>query len=585
MSVWNPITEKIQKSIGQVFVEHAEYDYSRPYRPPSGSKVRGSSFVIAHHNNEIYLLTNAHVVENAFNITLRFIQTGKRDIHADLISFCYFKDIALLRIPKEEAVDLIMSATPLPIADSVVVKQGSEVVVAGYPLGEENIQFATGNISGWSSDAGQDSSETEKEHSTAYIQITAPLNPGNSGGPVLNRDGNVIGIAAAGYLFFQNIGYAIPSRTMWSALPYMIIEGRKGNIMIHQPTLGFDWNTGSIDLCYRKTGINPNNTDYCQSIGGIYIREVHPNSALTKDVNYSDDLHQKLANLADKLRDEYPGDKLAENIINVIKTTSSKTSLHHESNVEINALIDGDILLEIIIPNIYTNDIFDVKSLFSNPSSIISTFSNVVVFKIDGFGQAEVFGDKRFSRQISLQEIVDMIPIGAIIKARILRGQDGRAYDVNINRLYMHQDVSQWMVRKIYPRFEPERYDYAIFAGITVAELAIQHRNTTKSLKDAPGKFGRYLVVTTIFDGSSLDKLHTVKIGNILTHINKERVKNIKQLRNVLKQAQKETTIELRFHNRTVVVLNIEKVVEEDHKFVEKYSITLTDQLKEWFVK
>src|SRR3989337_1607950 len=110
MSVWNPITEKIQKSIGQVFVEEAQYDYTRPYRPPTTERIRGSSFVIAHYNDEIYLLTNAHVVENAINITLRFTQTGKRDVHADVFSFCYFKDIALIRVSKNESYDLLTTA-------------------------------------------------------------------------------------------------------------------------------------------------------------------------------------------------------------------------------------------------------------------------------------------------------------------------------------------------------------------------------------------------------------------------------------------------------------------------------------------
>ena len=237
MSVWNPITDKIQKSVGQVFVEEAEYDYTRPYRSPSGQKVRGSSFVVAHHNDEIYLLTNAHVVENALNITLRFIQTGKRDIHANLVSFCYFKDVALIKISREDSLELINTALPLTIADSVLVKQGSEVLVAGYPLGEENIQFAIGNISGWSAEAGQNSCETTKEHSTAYIQITAPLNPGNSGGPVFNKDGHAIGIAAAGFLFYQNIGYAIPSRTVWAILSQMIFQGQQGNIMLDRKSV------------------------------------------------------------------------------------------------------------------------------------------------------------------------------------------------------------------------------------------------------------------------------------------------------------------------------------------------------------
>ena len=93
--------------------------------------------MVSIYNDEIYLLTNAHVVENAITIKLRFTFTGKEDIPCQLLAFADFKDIALLRISKEDSIELLNTIKPLIFADSAEVKQGEKVIAAGYPLGEE----------------------------------------------------------------------------------------------------------------------------------------------------------------------------------------------------------------------------------------------------------------------------------------------------------------------------------------------------------------------------------------------------------------------------------------------------------------
>jgi len=102
--------------------------------------------------------------------------------------------------------DLALLATSLQVKNSFVLNEtynqdliGRDVFVIGNPYGLEGT-FSTGVISGLREIEG-----------VRYIQISAPVSPGNSGGPVILRDGTVIGIAAMGLKAGQNLNFAIAS--------------------------------------------------------------------------------------------------------------------------------------------------------------------------------------------------------------------------------------------------------------------------------------------------------------------------------------------------------------------------------------
>lgn len=573
---WNSLASNIKNSISQVFVEEAIYDYKLPYRPPSTRTVRGSSFIVAIIDNEIYLLTNAHVVENALNIQLRFPITGKNDIPCELLAFCPSKDIALLKISAEHSIQLLSKVKPLTFADSALVLQGDKVIAAGYPLGEENIQFTSGDVSGFhSSDDDDERDEGEKDRLLAYIQITAPINPGNSGGPALNMKGEVIGINAAGFMLAQNIGYAIPTRTIFAILNKIIqIAINKDGIMVYQPTLGFSWNTGSLELCQKNS---------CVPIDGIYVKSVYPTSSLTRDRHYEDDLCQRLIKIKDHLHNEYNQNMLSTQVNNALGQLISSYCPNRviDLGLSTNYLLEGDIISEIHFANIYTS--FDVVQLFGQGGQLICNNQQPIICKIDNYGQATVTGDPKITRILDLQEVIDMIPADLIFKVIVIRRTaDDKAYRVELTANYQSLEVANWMIRKIYPRFEPSRLDYVIFAGMVVAQLADQFYSTESSLKSGSKRYGRYLVVTTVYTSTSMDRLHAIYKGNILTHINGERVTTIRELRALLRKAKTRPVLELRFMDKTMVALNLKKVLEEDSELIEKYSIPANNQLQEW---
>ena len=569
MENWNSTSSKIQSSVGQIFVEMADYDFSKPYRPPQSDSVRGSSFVISHYKNEIYLLTNAHVVDGAINIKIRFMQTGKTNFTAKLVAFCPWKDIALVKIlnPTKE---LLNTALPLKIADSAQVSLADNVIVAGYPLGEENIQFAKGNVSGYH--AGNDEKEEEE---TSYIQITAPLNPGNSGGPVFNTNNEVIGIAAAGFMFHQNIGYAIPTRTVLAVLVEMIRVAKEDLlVIIYQPKLDFKWSTGSNQLCYKIM-----ESDTCQTYTGINIRSVYPTSCLSNLTTYDDDFCQKVISITQHLSDE-------KDIVAVEMVKNMNEVLEQKcpdriprTDIKSASLLVDDILLEMSISNIYTEKTFDVPTLFED--NVKYTQEGRLTFKFDNNGQAVVEDSKYINRKLNLMEISDMIPYNSKISVKVLRKKN----IVTINNIpYYPREVILWMVNNIYPRFEPHRFRYVIFAGLCVSQLVYQHDSTEIKVFLRPRIYGKYLVITTLFKGGILDDIHSLENGDILTHVNDKSVKTIDELIMALKDAKTQKLMDLKFMNGVKVVLDTQKVIESDRNIIQEYEIPINEQSKEWLL-
>ena len=153
----------------------------------------GSGFIIS---NDGYILTNAHVVDGANVVTVKL--TDKREFRAKVVGTDKQSDVAVLKI----------SASNLPtvkIGDPSQSKVGQWVVAIGSPYGFDNTV-----TSGIISAKGR---SLPNENYTPFIQTDVPVNPGNSGGPLFNLQGQVIGINSMIYSQtggFQGLSFAIP---------------------------------------------------------------------------------------------------------------------------------------------------------------------------------------------------------------------------------------------------------------------------------------------------------------------------------------------------------------------------------------
>jgi serine protease Do len=171
----------------------------------------GSGFII---DKEGYILTNNHMVEAADEI--KVILSDKREFKAKIIGRDPKTDLALLKI--EGAKDL----APLPLGDSDKIEVGDWVVAIGNPYGLENTVTA-GIVSAKYRQIGTSSYDN-------YIQTDASINRGNSGGPLMNTQGEVIGINSAIYSQTGGsigIGFAVPINIAKDLLPQL----KKGKVV------------------------------------------------------------------------------------------------------------------------------------------------------------------------------------------------------------------------------------------------------------------------------------------------------------------------------------------------------------------
>lgn len=154
---------------------------------PEGSR-QGSGFFVMEGGR---LLTNYHVVRNAQHIQIK-LPSGDVYQRTAVLAVDQRRDIAVLQVPG-------FSLPALPLGNSDSVRVGTDVVAIGTPLGLENT-VTTGIVSGW---------RTEEE-GYRLLQISAPAAQGSSGGPVLSRNGEVIGIAVSQMQGGENMNFAVP---------------------------------------------------------------------------------------------------------------------------------------------------------------------------------------------------------------------------------------------------------------------------------------------------------------------------------------------------------------------------------------
>lgn len=183
---------------------------------------RGSGFV---YDRRGHLITNAHLVTDADAIMVTLRNTYALD--ADLLGLDSFSDLAVLKISAPEE-----RLSPLRIGESATVKVGQRAISIGNPLGLK-ASMTTGIVSGLGRTLPSaqliDAGVAAGFDNPSIIQIDAAIHPGNSGGPLLNSSGLVIGISTAMQSDsgqFQGIGFAVPADTMRRVIPDLIAEGR-----------------------------------------------------------------------------------------------------------------------------------------------------------------------------------------------------------------------------------------------------------------------------------------------------------------------------------------------------------------------
>jgi serine protease Do len=180
-----------------------------PNMPEPDRQGAGSGFII---ESDGYIITNHHVVEDADEIIVRM--ADRREFEAELIGSDPLSDVALLKIDAK-------NLPTLKFGDSKALKPGEWVVAIGSPFNFE--QSVTAGI------VSAKGRSTNQQQYVPFIQTDVAINRGNSGGPLLNLDGEVVGInswilsSGGGYM---GLSFSIPIETASSAVRQLRDHGK-----------------------------------------------------------------------------------------------------------------------------------------------------------------------------------------------------------------------------------------------------------------------------------------------------------------------------------------------------------------------
>ncbi|EPA04721.1 trypsin [Candidatus Nitrosarchaeum limnium BG20] len=207
------IFEKSEPGVVRVNVQRTDQS--------NGTSGLGSGFVFDKKGD---IITNAHVVKNAKNIVVTFLDG--RSYNADLIGSDEFTDIAVIKVNAD-----LTRLHPLSLGDSSSLKVGESIAAIGNPFG-----LSGSMTSGIVSQLGRLLPSGSGYSIPDVIQTDAAINPGNSGGPLLNMRGEIVGINTAIQSTtgeFTGVGFAVPSQTIAKIVPSLIQDGK-----YHHPWIG-----------------------------------------------------------------------------------------------------------------------------------------------------------------------------------------------------------------------------------------------------------------------------------------------------------------------------------------------------------
>src|SRR5229473_927544 len=228
------IYRQASPAVANILTKATEYDFFMDPVPVEGA---GSGFVI---DARGYILTNFHVVEGAQSIEV--VLGDQSRYPAKFIGADQRNDVALVKIDSKGK-----QLAALPLGDSSALQVGQKVLAIGNPFGFQST-LTTGVVSA----LGRTVQTSQTTFIDEAIQTDAAINRGNSGGPLINSRGEVIGINSAIYTptgTTAGIGFAIPINTAKNIANDLITDGRVRRAYLGVSTLELTaWLAEALDL-------------------------------------------------------------------------------------------------------------------------------------------------------------------------------------------------------------------------------------------------------------------------------------------------------------------------------------------------
>lgn len=526
--MWNSLQKKYRNSVFFLNVVSAEYDSFRPYTSLGDKSSTGSGFLIS---LDIGLVvTNAHVVENAISIVGRCPLLYSRDLFLRLISISRDKDLALLQIIGEDLKELKKFSKKInefSLGDSFDLFEMQEVVAIGYPLGQDGIKFTHGNVSGFQYQIDEVTDITRLEDSSTFIQITCPINQGNSGGPLIDEKGKVVGICAAGILDSQNVGYAIPVNTLLSILDELkrpISNFNHSLTSTELKNIGLDVliPVGGEEVCLRSGECFKTPYIFTQPRFGIEW------CATNKDL-ISHIFGERVANL----EEEYSSGVYI-------------TFIYPDSIFGCEGLKVGDLLYKISV------------------TAASSKFPKLIG-KIDSHGVSDLeIGE----RKLVIKDFIDYCSYGGDITIYVMR-RNGKKNDLlEVSSVFLSRQLlpNEKCLSLEYPHFC--EMEYEILGGLCITYLDLEKCSSSPQLRKystPENRFKRFLVVAQVFSGTEASSVGSLSEGDVIVKVGDVEIKTLEDLRNEVEKCKKYVALTSEFGK---ILITNKKRMEKDTQLV-----------------
>ena len=258
-------------SVGIISQVEVSYSYPFGFGTSKGiSEASGSGFI---YSSDGYIITNHHVIENAKKVTV-ILHDGK-ELEAEIVGSDSLSDIAVLKITPDKDTQLI----PMEIGNSDELVVGEAVVAIGCPAGIEFIGTVTdGIISAINRNVEIADSYGTTQKTMTLIQTNATINHGNSGGPLINTRGQVIGINTLklNSSSYEGIGFSIPMNGAMTIIKQLIEHGK----VIERTQDDFAYGKGIIGI--TGSAISEDEAEYYNIPVGVLVVQIDKNSSAAK---------------------------------------------------------------------------------------------------------------------------------------------------------------------------------------------------------------------------------------------------------------------------------------------------------------
>ncbi len=285
-------------------------------RTPQEHKVEagGSGFVIS---GDGKILTNYHVVAGAQKIQVRL--SDREVLAARVIGTDPATDIALIKVNAKQKL------RPIPLGDSDKLRVGDWVMAIGNPMNFEST-VTVGVVSAKERRGLSDNPNSASLQN--FIQTDAAINFGNSGGPLINVGGQVVGIATMVVRPAQNIGFAVPINTAKAILPQLEQRGKVTR--------------GLLGVSARNVDQDIQQAFHLPSLDGAFVESVSPDLPAAKAgikpgdtiVRVDDTPVRSTRDLIDYVSSKAPGQKVRVTLLRDSRTLSMTVTLTERESEE-----------------------------------------------------------------------------------------------------------------------------------------------------------------------------------------------------------------------------------------------------------